>query len=461
MKIEKWKMSESSISTQKNSNSMSIVLVGVNHKTAPVEVRELLALTDQSCSDGLRALVDGEIVREGLIVSTCNRVEVITATTTDRLQEGVERVADFLSQSTRSLSRESLSPHVYQHLDDQAVRHLFRVASSLDSMVVGEPQVLGQVRHAYSLAMEVGTAGRVLNRLVHHTLHVAKRVRAETGIAASAVSISYMAVELGKKIFGSLQGRSVLVIGAGEMAELSLRHLVNAGVSRVMITNRTAEAARRLAAEFNGEALSFDRLPEHLAGADIVICSTGASEYVLTAAMARSALDRRRNRPAFFIDISVPRNIDPEIGQLPNLFVFDIDDLESVISSNIREREREAERAELIVDSEVMQFQQALRALDIGPTLGALRQKLQDIARAEMDRQRNRLGTLSPEQENAIQAMLLATVNKISHPVLDHMRRAYVASGSSSDSDNDSIQTWRDIFGLEDEDGIADTGEDE
>jgi len=437
-------------------NPMSIVLVGVNHKTAPIEMRELLAFSDEGCSMGLRDLVDGEIVREGLIVSTCNRVEVITATSRGQLQQGVDRIADFLAEA-KSLSRESFSPHLYQHLDDQAVRHLFRVASSLDSMVVGEPQVLGQVRRAYSLALEVGTAGRVLNRLVHHALHVAKRVRAETGIAASAVSISYMAVELGKKIFSSLEGCTVLVIGAGEMAELSVRHLVNAGVSRVMVANRTEESAKRLAAALDGEAGSFDRLPEYLASADIVICSTGATEYVLTAAMARTALERRRNRPAFFIDISVPRNIDPAIGELPNLFVFDIDDLESVISSNIREREREAQRAELIVDSEVMQFQQALRALDIGPTLGLLRQKLQDIARAEMERQRSRLGTLSPEQEGAIEALLLATVNKISHPVLNHMRRSYTAN----DDGSESIQAWRDIFGLEDENGAGTQGGDD
>lgn len=423
---------------------MSIVLVGLNHKTAPVEVRELLAFSDENCTAGLRALVDGEIVREGLIVSTCNRVEVLTATAGGQFQESADRIANFLCQS-RSLSREAFSPHLYQHIDDQAVRHLFRVAASLDSMVVGEPQVLGQVRRAYSLALEAGTAGRVLNRLVHHTFRVAKRVRAETGIAASAVSISYMAVELGKKIFNSLKGRSILLIGAGEMAELSARHLVNAGVSRVVVANRTKAAAQRLATEFGGEAVTLDQINERLAEADIVICSTGAVDYVVTAAMARAAAERRRNRPAFFIDISVPRNIDPAIGDLPDLFVFDIDDLESVISSNIREREKEAERAELIVDSEVMQFQQALRALDIGPTLGALRQKLQDIARSELGRQRGRLGQLSPEQENAIEALLLATVNKISHPVLSYVRRSYSAS------DNDSIQTWRDIFGLEDD----------
>lgn len=423
---------------------MSIVLVGVNHKTAPVAVRELLAFSEGACAEGLRSLVDGEVVREGLIVSTCNRVEVVAATANDRFQQGAERITDFLSDS-RSLPRESFAPHIYQHVDDQAVRHLFRVASSLDSMVVGEPQVLGQVRRAYSVALEAGTAGRVLNRLVHHALHVAKRVRAETGIAASAVSISYMAVELGKKIFSSLKGRSVLLIGAGEMAELSARHLVNAGVSRVLVANRTKESADRLAAQFSGESVRFDALTESLAEADIVICSTGANEYVVTAEMARAALERRRNRPAFFIDISVPRNIDPAVGALPNLFVFDIDDLESVICSNIREREHEAQRAELIVDSEVMQFQQALRALDIGPTLGALRHKLQDIARSELDRQRSRLGQLSAEQEKAIEALMMATVNKISHPVLNYMRRAY----SASDGDDHTIQAWREIFGLE------------
>jgi glutamyl-tRNA reductase len=420
---------------------MAIVLVGLNHKSAPVELRELLAFSEEACTAGLRQLIDGELLREGLIVSTCNRVEVLTTTAAERVKEGTERITDFLSLS-RDMPRQFFHDHVYSRHDDEAVRHIFRVASSLDSMVIGEPQVLGQVRRAYSLALEAGTAGRVLNRLVHHAFHVAKRVRSETGIAANAVSISYMAVELGKKIFNSLKGHSVLLIGAGEMAELSARHLVNAGVSRVCIANRTQETARLLAEQFNGEAISLEQLPQQLAEADIVICSTGASEYVVTAAMAREALERRRNRPAFFIDISVPRNIDPAIGKLPNTFVFDVDDLESVITSNIKEREREAERAELIVESEIMQFQQALRALDIGPTIGALRQKLHDLARLELTRQRSRLGDLSKEQENAIEALLLSTVNKISHPVLSHMRRSY-------DSDTDTIQAWRDIFGLE------------
>ncbi len=420
---------------------MSIVLVGVNHKSAPIAVRERLAFSEDACAASLRELVDGELIREGLIVSTCNRVEVLTETTSGRFDDSTERVIQFLTRS--DVPRNFFEANLYRHVDDEAVRHLFRVASSLDSLVVGEPQVLGQVRRAYSIALDAGTAGRILNRLVHHAFRVAKRVRTETGIGANAVSISYMAVELGKKIFDSLKGQTALLIGAGEMAELSARHLVNAGISRVMVANRTDASAHQLAESVGGEAVSFARLAEYLAEADVVICSTGADEYVVTEQMAREALHKRRNRPSFLIDISVPRNVDPAIGKIPNMFVFDIDDLESVISSNIREREREAERAELIVESEIMQFQQSLRALDAGPAIGTFRQTLQDIAKLEFNRRRAQLGPLTPEQERAIEALLQATVNKISHPVLGQLRRSYDAA------DADRIEAWRDLFGLE------------
>jgi glutamyl-tRNA reductase len=421
---------------------MSILLIGVNHKTAPVEVRELLAFSDEACAAGLRRLVDGEIVQEGLIVSTCNRVEILSATTSDQLQRSTQRVTDFLD-TERNLPPGFLQNHLYSHTDDQAVRHLFRVASSLDSMVVGEPQVLGQVRRSYSVAVEAGTAGRILNRLVHHTFRVAKRVRTETGIAASAVSISYMAVELGKKIFDSLMDRTVLLIGAGEMAELAARHLVNAGVSRVLIANRTEESARRIAGEFSGEAVPFEQLHERIAEADVIICSTNAPDFVVTEAMMHRGRERRRNHPTCVIDISVPRNVDPAVSNEPNVFVFDVDDLESVISSNIREREREAERAELIVQSEVMQFHQSLRVMDIGPSIGAFKEKLYDLARAELERHRKRLGSLTAEQEAALDALLTSTVNKISHPVLDQMKR------TQEIGDAETVQALRDIFGLE------------
>jgi len=421
---------------------MSILLIGVNHKTAPVEIREQLAFNDEACAAGLRRLVDGEVVREGLIVSTCNRVEILGATTTEQMEFGAGQLTQFLDHSG-NLPPGFLEKHLYRHTNEDAVRHLFRVASSLDSMVVGEPQVLGQVRHAYSIAVEAGTAGRVLNRLVHHTFRVAKRIRTETGIAASAVSISYMAVELGKKIFGALKGCTVMLIGAGEMAELSARHLVKAGVSRVIIANRTEQTARQLADDIGATTIRLDQLDHFLHEADVVICSTGAPNFVLTEERTRKALERRRNRPTCLIDISVPRNIDPAVSKVPNVFLFDIDDLESVISSNIREREREAERAELIVQSEVMQFQQTLRLMDVGPSIGALREKLHEVARAELTRQRKKLGPLTKEQESAIESLLLSTVNKISHPILNQMRRFY------ENGEPDAGEVRKDPFGLE------------
>ncbi|HZB44275.1 MAG TPA: glutamyl-tRNA reductase, partial [Pyrinomonadaceae bacterium] len=285
--------------------------------------------------------------------------------------------------------------------------------------------------------------GRVLHRLVHTALRVAKRVRTETGIAASAVSISFTAVELGRKIFGSLEGATVLLIGAGEMAELAARHLSSAGASRVLVTNRTDEAAQRLAGKFGGQAVGFDSLAASLAEADVVICSTAADTYVVTPEMALAARQARRNRPAFYIDISVPRNVDPKVGELDNLFVFDVDDLEQVVASNIREREREAERAELIVESEVMRFQQSLRNLDIGPAVGALREKMHAIAQGEFERQRQRLGDLTPEQERAVRALLTSAVNKIAHPVIHRMRRSY------DTGEDENLRAWRDIFKLE------------
>jgi glutamyl-tRNA reductase len=421
---------------------MSIVLVGVNHKTAPVEVRERLAFSDEACAESLHALVDGERISEGLIVSTCNRVEVLASTGNIDSSAGATHIMDFLSK-IRSIPQDFFQQHLYAHVEDAAVRHMFRVTSSLDSMVVGEPQIIGQVRHSYSLAVEAGTAGRVLHKLVHHSLHVAKRVRSETGIASSAVSISYTAVELGKKIFGTLKGATVMLVGAGEMAELAARHLATAGASRILVANRTLASAEQLAAKFAGEALDFRDLPARLSEADVIIVSTGASGFVITPEMARVASSERRNRPAFYIDISVPRNVDPRVGEINNLFVFDIDDLEAVIASNIREREREAERAELIVESEVMQFQQALRQLDLGPTVAAVRERLHEIAREEFKRQRARLGSLTSEQEKAIESLLASTVNKIAHPVITRLRRSHETG------QDDNVQAWRDSFKLD------------
>lgn len=423
---------------------MSILLVGLNHKSAPLGVRERLAFSELECSESLRQLVDGKRITEGLIVSTCNRVEVLTAIpASEETGAASETVSRFLSES-RGVGNSFFDRHLYTHVDDVAVRHMFRVASSLDSMVIGEPQVLGQIRRAYSVAVEAGVVGRVLNRLMHHTLRVAKRVRTETGLGANAVSISYMAVELAKKVFGSLGGHTVLMVGAGEMAELAARHLINAGAGRLLITNRTAETATAMAARFEAETVPYERFPSQLYRADIVICSTSAPGFVITPEMAREAMESRRSRPALFVDISVPRNVDPSAGGINNLFVFDVDDLEAVVASNIREREREAQRAELIVEAEVMGFQQALRALELGPTIGALRKRLQDIARSEFERHRGRLGPLSPEQERAIESLLIATANKIAHPVMTGLRQ------SRDPGTDDNLQAWRELVDAED-----------
>jgi glutamyl-tRNA reductase len=429
---------------------MELFLTGISHKTAPVEVRERVAFGKDGCAERLRTLVDGDLVREALIVSTCNRVEVLAALDPARREEGAARVCGFFAGSQPSPS-DFILPHLYAHTGTDAVRHLFRVAASLDSMVLGEPQILGQVRQAYTTAVEAGTAGRLIHRLMHHAFRTAKRVRSETAIASSAVSVSYAAVELGRKILGTLEGRTVLLVGAGEMAELAARHLSKAGAARILVANRTHETACKLASEFGGEAIPYERFPSYLVEADVVICSTGARRYIIDAQMARAALKLRRNRPSFFIDISVPRNIDPAVAEVGNLFVFDVDDLESVVASNMREREREAARAERIVEAEATEFQRILHNLDIGPAVGALKDKLRRIAVEEFRRQRTHLGHLTPEQERAVEQMIVSVANKISHPLIQRMRRSYDIGDNGHTGDDGNIRAWLDSFGLEDE----------
>jgi glutamyl-tRNA reductase len=421
---------------------MALVLVGINHKSAPIEVRERLAFSDEACVARLNALIDGDVIREGLILSTCNRVEVLVAAKHELAEEISMHLVQFLCEAS-NLRVEELNLHAYTYIDDEAVRHLFKVASSLDSMVVGEPQILGQVRKAYALANEAGTSGRILNRLLPHAFHVAKRARNETDIASSAVSISYVAVELGRKIFDELAGRTVLLIGAGETAELSARHLRKAGVSRVLIANRTERKAERLAQQFSGEVVDFNHLAPSLAEADIVICSTNAPDYLVTAPLVRAAQAQCGRSPSVFIDLSLPRNIDPQIAEIANLFVFDIDDLQAVIDSNLKERVRETARAEAIVESELKRFQDELRSLAFGPAIGAVRDKMQQIARAELLHQRGRLGRLTTDQEKAIEALLISTVNKLAHPVISQLRRL-LESGVE-----ENLQAWRKDFELD------------
>jgi glutamyl-tRNA reductase len=397
---------------------MSLLLVGLNHKSAPVEIREQLAFDEQSCVGHLQELTDGAVIREGLILSTCNRVEILIETESDA---AFDKAVEFLSRA-KQIEPRFFVEHLYQYSGADAINHLFRVASSLDSMILGEPQILSQVRQAYTLATRAGTVRRVLHKLLHHTLSVAKRVRHETGIAQNAVSISFAAVESARKIFGSLADKTVLLVGAGEMAELAAKHLAVKGTKRILIANRTIEHATSLAMEFSGEVVPFDELESALPQADIIICSTAAPEFVIKTSAVQASQKLRQNRPAFFVDISVPRNIAPEIQEIKGVFLQSIDDLQTVIESNWRQRRIEAARAEAIVTAEVADFQKSLQILDIGETLGSLRTKMQEMARAEFGKNRAKLGVLTIEQELAMEKLLISTVNKISHPVLYGLR---------------------------------------
>jgi glutamyl-tRNA reductase len=421
---------------------MTIVLLGTSHKTAPVELRERLAFPDDELPTALVSLVDGDVVGEAWMVSTCNRLEVVVAASA--ADRAVSRIRSFLAQSRR-IDSSDLARHVYERRDREAVHHLFRVASSLDSLVVGEPQILGQVRDAYKVALDVGTVGRELSPLLQYAFAVAKRVRTETAIGANAVSVSFAAVELARKIFDSLKDKTVMLVGAGEMAELAARHFLEAGAIRMLVTNRTRARAEALAADFGGETLPFDAIHRGLAAADVVVCSTSAPDYVIRAADVRQALEERRNRPVFLIDISVPRQIEPSAGDADNVYLFDIDDLQRAVEANIRQREREASLAERIVEGEVVEYIGRTRVGEIGPTVAELKGHLNDIAAGEFDRLRRRLGGLSPQQEEAIRTVLLPSIiNKISHPMITHMRDA-----TREDHEGRvSVSVWRRIFRL-------------
>jgi len=402
---------------------MNIVLVGISHKTAPVEMRERLAFNESHLHDALGELVDQDSLEEGLIVSTCNRVELL-ASAPSGADRGLGRLIDFLC-GFHCLEPGALNGHLYRHADSEAIKHVFRVTSSLDSMVVGESQILGQVKEAYQHAVEAGTIGRVLSQLMNRALHVAKRIRTETGVAQNPVSVSSVAVELARKIFDELSDKTVLLVGAGETGELAARSLIEAGTSKLIVTNRTAGRGEEIARKFGGGAVSFETFYDVLPASDIVLCATGAPDYVIRPAETRKALKSRKRGPLLFIDISVPRNIDPSVADIENTFLLDVDDLESIVKTNLREREYEAQAAETIIEAEVQHFNKLLRSLDLGPAVVEIKQLLSQMAASEFKRNRKRLGDLSPDQETAIQDVLLpALVNKLSHPLIVHLRNA-------------------------------------
>ena len=391
---------------------LDIVLLGLNHKTAPVALRECLAISKDETSVALKAFKELESIREVMLFSTCNRVEVLMIV--QDKTNAVDAVKDFLSE-LKHLPVSEFEKSLYIHEGDDAVRHVFRVAASLDSMVVGEPQILGQIKEAYQMATTTKTSGVLLNKLLHRTFFVAKRIRTETGIGDHAVSISYAAIELGRKIFGTFEGKKVLLIGAGEMAELAVEHLIRNRAEDILVANRTFESGVDLAKKFRGQAIRFDEIEDALQQVDIIISSTGSPDYVVTRDHVKGIVRRRRNRPLFFIDIAVPRDIDPEINRLANSYVYDIDDLKGIVDENVKDRNKEAIKGERIVDEAVISFRHWCESLEVIPTIVELRKKIEEIAKGELEKTLHTVKHLSDDDIMAINRMTDAMVNKILH----------------------------------------------
>jgi glutamyl-tRNA reductase len=399
---------------------MNLVLVGVNHQTAPVEVREKLVGLFAEPAEAYRRLLDFPEIQEILFYTTCNRVELLSATETP--ESAARRLLEWLG-SRSGLTSGELRAALYVWQDREAVQHLFRVAASLDAMVVGEPQILGQVKEAYRQAAQCRATGPILNRLVHKSFSVAKRVRSETGIGDHAVSVSYAAVMLGRKIFGDLTGKAALLVGAGEMAELAVEHLKNQGIARLVVANRTLERAVQLARRFGGEAVSLDELESQLLVPDILISSTGAGGFVLTQEQVKAAMRRRKQRPLFMIDIAVPRDLDPRLNDLDNVYLYNIDDLRGVVEQNKERRRAEAARAEGLVAEETVKFMDWLKTLGVFPTIISLREKANRICETELKKTLSHLGPLTPDQEKSLNILTQSITQKLLHDPIIFLKR--------------------------------------
>lgn len=423
---------------------MKIVLAGINHRTAPVDLRERLAFRPDELGSAL-SFMQARGAKEAMILSTCNRVELMTA-----VDDGVPAaaLADLLLES-HSVSGESVRGHIYVHEQAAAVRHLFRVASSLDSMIVGEPQILGQLKQAYAVAREHGSVGSVLDAVLTRAFNVAKRIRTETEIGQNAVSVPYAAVELAKQIFGSLQRKRVLVIGAGKMSESTARHLLRAGASTLFITNRTLSRARQLADLLRADTIPYEMFPSRLSEVDIVVSSSSAPGYVLDSDAVRRAIEVRRSQPMFLLDIAVPRNIDPDVNRLEHAYLYDIDDLQGIATRNLKNRLEVAEQAETIIADEVARLEAKLRERDIAPTIVSLQEQLEQIRREAIERHRPRMGALRPEQESALEALTRSIINKVAHGPISEMRRD-AAAQSLEMTEPELVSAVRRIFRLGD-----------
>ena len=419
-----------------------IVIVGLNHRTAPVEMRERIAFDQSLLGETLRCLRALGSVHEGAVLSTCNRVEVVAATF-DR-EAAFAEIKKFLLEREAAAGESNLEDHLYAYGGGEAVRHLFRVASSLDSMVVGEPQILGQLKDYYTAAKEAGSVGMVLHRLFHRSFSVAKRVRTETGIASRVVSVSSVAVELAKRIFDRLEDKTVMLIGAGKMGDSVCRHLQGNGVSSLMVTNRTFERAVEVAAEFRGNPIRFEDLPRYLKLADLVIGCAGAPEFLLKPEAVEETLRERKQKAMFFIDLGDRRNFDPAINQIANVYLYDIDDLQSVANENLNERAGEVRKADEIVEEEVAGFLRWLDSLDQVPTIVALRERLEEIRRSELEKSlRTSLKGLSEKERQAIEDMTSAIIGKILHAPISRMKQPEDGEESLY------VEALKKLFGLE------------
>lgn len=428
---------------------MDIVLLGLNHKTAPVEIREKFSIPVEAIGARLRQLLASEEITEAMIVSTCNRVEVLVSG--KGLHNCIKTMKEALLGDGARAEDWSYDPYTYALVGEDAVEHLFRVASSLDSMVIGEPQILGQIKDAYRIAVANRACGPVLNRLLHTAFRVAKRIRTETEIGRRAVSVSHAAVELARSIFGSLDSRTLLLIGAGEMVELACRHFSSHGMRRILVTNRTSSRAQELAAQFRGEAVPFDLFRKRLVDADIVLSCTGASHYLVDKEDVKQALRLRRNRAMFFIDIAVPRDVDPSVNELPNAYVYDIDDLQSVVDQNLGHRKEQIARAEEIIQGELVQVRRWTRSQQIMPTVRALIEKAEEIRSRELDRTLPRLRDIQEDDKRLLELMTKAIVNKILHDPLIKLKRE-----AGSENQRIFLDVVRELFGIGEESDFED-----
>jgi len=400
---------------------MPLFVSGLNHRTAPVALREQLAVEEDKLRELLRDVQATGVVGEVVIVSTCNRVEVYGVGEVP----GEARAVAFRHLCRhRGVDPAALEPALYTHLDGDAVHHAFRVAASLDSMMVGEPQILGQIKDAFALAQSCETVGPMLHTLFTQAFAVAKKVRTETEIGHHAVSVSFAAVELARKIFAELGGKAVLLVGAGNMGELAARHLVEQGAFPIYVANRTWARAHDMARALSGTAVPFDELSTAVATVDIVITCTGASEPVITRDSVQRIMHGRRGRPLFFIDIAVPRDVEATVNTLDDVYCYDIDALKQVVDANLRERVREAQRAEALVEREVVKFRTRLSDVEVIPTIVSLRERLEGIREGEVRKALARLPGASPETRAAMEALSTALVNKILHAPITKLRES-------------------------------------